>query len=69
MPDVNITNDCLELIRSKALRGLRGNGQRMSDGTWMVHLGDDTIERIMSYRLDGESISDTIIRVLSGKPN
>lgn len=69
MPDVIITNECHQLIRSRSVGGFRNTGQQMVDGTWMIPLERSTLEAVMSYRLDGETISDTIIRVLSGKPN
>ena len=69
MPEIVVTNECHELVRSKAISKFRPGSRRLYDGSWVITLDIEVIQRIESYAIPGETLSDTIIRVLSGKPN
>jgi hypothetical protein len=46
-------------------------GERMKDGTWLVPLDDYVFDRLKKAALDGETIDDTIqrlIRLTDGTP-
>ena len=66
MPNRIISNECMNLIRSKAEFPFDNSGSRqLDDGNWSVPMSDETIERVQEHNLDGETFSDTIIRILS----
>jgi hypothetical protein len=61
----HVTDEAMRLIRSAA----RGNSfkqtaVREGDG-WRLEVTDDTAERLEAIRLQGESISDCIVRLVS----
>lgn len=64
MPIIRISDAVHRAIRaaSTAPGGFEAQGVRRSDGDWDVPITQDTLDRINKYRLEGESISDTILR-------
>jgi hypothetical protein len=64
MPRINITNEAMLAIRSASTApgGFNQTANRRSDGTWDVPLEEDTLDRLKSQQLPGETLSDTIIR-------
>lgn len=69
----NITGEAAAAIRLAAEGHLNLDGAtRRPDGSWDVDLGAGTIDRLEEIRAAGETISDTIIRLVSTsgrKPN
>lgn len=68
MPTVTISNAAMDAIRAAALHPLRQTGVRVGPDQWRVPLAQDTLDRIDEAKLAGESISDAILRVCSGRP-
>lgn len=62
---VNVTDATAQLIRSKAAGLFKQTGRRLKDGTWDVPLSFDTYERLQKVQLDGETMNDTIFRVVT----
>lgn len=67
MQEFHITNEAYALVRSKAIKPFESTGRQLADGSWMVPLSDDVIEAVERKMLEGETISDTIIRLLNRK--
>lgn len=65
MIDVYISNECFKLIQSRATLPFTHGGTQLSSGEWKVPLEEETIERLSKYQQKGESLSDTIFRILS----
>jgi hypothetical protein len=51
-------------IADCATLSFRATAKRQSDGSWLVPLDDDTVERLHRARLPGESDDDTIMRMI-----
>jgi hypothetical protein len=64
MPHVIITREAEDAIRACADAGFEP-APANADGTRAVWLGDDTVAHIANAHLRGESLSDTIIRLLA----
>jgi hypothetical protein len=60
MPDIEVTEECRVLIDGAA--GL--TGRRLPNGNWQIPIDAETWQRLEKLRLQGESISDCIIRVI-----
>lgn len=63
---VNISAEAEAAIRSKASQNFKSDAIACTDGTWDVPLQPDTIERLKAVAFEGETISDTIIRLICG---
>jgi hypothetical protein len=61
MPDIEITEECRALIASVTEPP---TGQRLPNGNWLVEIEAATLQWLQGLRLDGESISDCIIRIM-----
>ena len=69
---VIITNEAYRMVESFTRAGfaVRGGMQR-PDGMWEVPLSQDVIDRLNDWVWDGETLSETIIRVcraVQGQP-
>lgn len=64
MPRIIITASAHNAIRRAAQGAFHSEGKQLGNGSWNVRLGEDTIARVESHALPGESFSDTIVRVL-----
>jgi hypothetical protein len=64
MPTVTISNRAMDAIRKSAERPIT-EGVRTGPDEWRVPLKDTTIDRINEAKLEGESISDAILRVVA----
>jgi hypothetical protein len=64
---VTITDEAMRAIRAASTNGFNQTGTRAADGSgvWNVPLHVDTLSRIHDARMAGETLSDTIIRVVS----
>ncbi len=65
MPMIKITDEAHQAILSKASPNFIENGHRIDSGEWMIPLQWDTLQRLRSKALEGESLSDTIIRCIT----
>jgi hypothetical protein len=65
MIEVHISNECFELVQSKALLPFKNNGRPSKAGGWIIPLDDETVERLSRHQLAGETLSDAIFRILS----
>lgn len=70
MPNVIITNDAAAAIRAAAQGSFHNDGHRLQNGSWVIPLGEDTLEALQGVQFPGETLSDTIIRICFtfGKP-
>lgn len=68
MQHVRLSARARSLIRAAALNEFRETAVNIdSEGNADVPLSDEVMERLESHRMDGESISDVIERILSPK--
>lgn len=65
MQRVVISAATYDLAVSISLLGLAGQGVKQPDGTYVIELSDETMERLDGYRLEGETTDETIFRVLT----
>lgn len=63
MPKLNLTAEALHAIHQRAENPLSSNAIKQPNGTWDVPFEADTIIRLQEEMLDGETISDTVLRV------
>ena len=54
----------MRTLRREAIYEFHQTGLRQSDGTRLVDLGDEVVERLAGFALPGESADDTIQRVI-----
>jgi hypothetical protein len=66
---LEITAEAHASIRGAAMsdRPFQQTAQRLFNGNYLVPLSADTIDRLRKFALVGESISDTIIRLVAVK--
>ena len=62
MPDIEITEECRALIAAEF--PFDKIGRRLSNGNWQMPVDAETWRRLQNMQLQGESISDCIIRVI-----
>ena len=58
-----ITNEAYRMIRNLATNELVNSGVRQIDGSWIIQVSASVFESVERVRLEGETISDTIIRL------
>lgn len=58
-----ISADAYNAIRRSARLPLLETGERLADGHWAVPVDDETAEILERHRLEGETDSDTIVRM------
>ncbi len=66
---INITNEAAIAVRSPVFKQ---TGKQLKNGTWNIPLDADTYLRLRTAAFAGESLSDTIIRLVAlqdKKPN
>ncbi|MCA1456179.1 hypothetical protein I6F35_23725 [Bradyrhizobium sp. BRP22] len=61
MPVIEITEECRALIESAVEPPI---GRRLPNGNWLIPVNEATWERLQQVRLQEETISECIIRVL-----
>ncbi|GLR85837.1 hypothetical protein GCM10007857_25480 [Bradyrhizobium iriomotense] len=61
MPDIEITEECRALIAS-AIES--PTGRRLPNGNWQTEIDAATSKWLQRLQLDGESVSDCIIRLV-----
>jgi hypothetical protein len=64
MPSVRITEETMRMIRSAAIYDFRQTGQRQADGTWLIVIDDQVAARLSEAGLPGETVDDTIQRII-----
>ena len=62
---VYISKETHALIRSKALLPFKHKGVQHEDGGWSVPINEEVIAKLQRLSFKGETMSDTIFRVLS----
>jgi hypothetical protein len=62
MPNIEITEECRALIAAEF--PVEQTGQRLPNGNWQMPVDMETWTWLQKVRLQGESISDCIIRVI-----
>lgn len=65
MPQLRITNEAHEALLRESEQPDTAPGQRLANGDWQIPLNWETIARLRNNRLEGESLSDVIVRILS----
>jgi hypothetical protein len=60
-----LTQEAVAVIRGAAHGEFRQTGHRLTDGTWSVPFRQETVDRIKARQLLGETISDTLIRIMA----
>jgi hypothetical protein len=60
MPDIEITEECRALIASVIEPP---TGRRLPNGNWRTEIDEATCHWLQKLRLQGESMSDCIIRL------
>jgi hypothetical protein len=63
MKRVTITREAANVVRSLAKNNFKDSYEPLTPTEGTVLLSEDTINRLFLRRFEGESISDTIIRV------
>lgn len=64
MKTIRISAHTHRAIAEESIMPFRSNGFRQADGTWLIQLADDTYEGLLEHQLSGETIEDTILRVI-----
>ena len=64
MPTILISDEAMQAIRAASVNEFEQTGVRGADGRWRVPLSAEVLERLTAVRLEAESWSDTIIRVI-----
>jgi hypothetical protein len=65
MKNIVLTKEALDAIRSVSIGGFRDNSVRRADGLYEAPFAEDTFERMDQIRLEGESDSDVILRLVA----
>lgn len=65
MPLIRITDETRQILLAKAPSTFIFSGEQQANGDWCISLEWQTAERLRNHRLAGETLSDTIARVLS----
>jgi hypothetical protein len=67
MSTIDITEQAMAAIRANVTpgHGFHQTATRLANGMWRVPVNDDTLERIQEHQLPGESVSETIYRILA----
>ena len=62
---INLSPEAHQLLRNMTEPGYRfsDNSVRRADGTFDVKVDSDTLERLTRLQLEGENLSDTLIRI------
>lgn len=69
MPRIVISEECHRMIMAKAEWEFKETGEKRADGTWSIPVDWELVKRIRTHQLSGETLNDTIHRILSGKGN
>jgi hypothetical protein len=64
MPIVTLTREAVSIVRGAATRPFRETAVPRPDGLFDVPLGADTLEAIQARAFPGESLSDTVVRII-----
>lgn len=69
MISVYVSKETYNLVQAKAILPFQpSHGIRYDDGSWSFALQEETVGRLQGLALKGETLSDTIFRILSGTP-
>jgi hypothetical protein len=68
MPQITITTHARSLLIASAIYPFEETGSnRDDDGNWVVPISEVTLNALKAEQLAGETVSDTIERILSSK--
>ena len=69
MPIVLLTKEAEAAVRAKAdpVR-FKSAGTQLPSGDWLIPLDQDTIEAVEGHRLEGETFSETVVRIMAISP-
>jgi len=65
MPNITVTKQCHDLIQANARLPFKDTATRLPSGNFSIPLNQNTYERILEQKFNGESLSDALIRILS----
>lgn len=68
---VNITAEAFQILVTMAndAETFRKNYQPSADGTFNFIIGESNLKRLKNVQLEGETLSDVIVRFAAGKVN
>jgi len=72
MKTIKVSDATYRAIADAAILPFRSTGNRLPDGDWLIPVEDETYERLREKRLPGETVDDTIQRMIHvhfGRPN
>lgn len=64
MATIIVSELCYRHIAANAQGTFRSTGVKLQDGSWSLPVGDDVLQRIHAAARQGETTSDTILRLL-----
>ena len=64
MKTIKISDATYRAVADAAILPFRSTGQQQPDGSWLVPVEDDTLERLNQVRLPGESDDDAVMRLI-----
>lgn len=64
MPTIRLSDATYRDLADLAILPFAGTGIRQSDGSWLVPLDDETLERLRQNRLAGETDDDLVSRLI-----
>ncbi|HEX6826421.1 MAG TPA: hypothetical protein VF077_08910 [Nitrospiraceae bacterium] len=65
MPVLKLTQEAYNAIKQEARLPFKQGGSRLIGGMWHVPISQDVMHAISDAQLAGESLSDTIIRMIN----
>jgi hypothetical protein len=65
MIEVHISEECYQLVQVKALLPFKHEGRPSKNGGRIIPLQEETVERLSKHQMAGETLSETIFRILS----
>lgn len=68
MRAIGITAEAYHVLKNKSLIGRLREVRKVRDGSYLVYLEINTYHRLRAFALEGETLSDAIIRLGAGSP-
>lgn len=63
MAAIIVSELCYRQIAANARGMFRSTGVKLQDGSWSLPVDDETLQRLTAVARDGETTSDTILRL------
>jgi hypothetical protein len=64
MPFIVISDEAEKAIRGDIKRDISMQGHQHPDGCWSIRLQQETLDELLNHQIPGETLSDTIIRLI-----